>query len=404
MSDLLSTLFFTPNQCNEDMFETMWNYDSKQFIQIALYLRCHRGLKIKRDIQEQRKLFYTILRWMSRNKKNDLLKLLPCIPDLGYWKDLLCLIDTAVETEVIDLFADQLLKDYQSYNRCPAGKISLAAKWIPNEKSSFNKEHKIYNKIALRLGITNKTLRIKYLVPLRKYLLITEQLITDKKWHHINYNKVPKLSLKTHTNTFLKYDSARFKEYNITNKITENLQQIDRFLKLDLSEHTILAIETSGSMAGYPYNIAINLLNQMCCILFIPFNFDNSEEILETVLGISSTRLPEPAVLAVENFSLNNQGNSLSDCVKIAEHLDKRHLIIISDTVLSEEEYPHSDKIRITYLSIISGTVNIIDKHNLTIVEGYDNIVHRLLCNGKFIDREMYKNIIITNFFANSIN
>jgi hypothetical protein len=231
------------------MFEEMWNFDKNQFILILFYLRRHRNYsnqKIKTSDTSnhnnstvsnncekskfirgrgERKIFYQALIWMSFHHLLELELIIPYIPDCGYWKDLLILMGTPAENAIIKLFGTQLLKDYESFNQPIPGFISLAAKWTPNEKSSSDIKYGTNGKIAKFIGVSRKIFRIKYLVPLRKYLLVTEQLITDKKWNIINYNYVPRLSLKLHSNSFHKNDNTRFIEH-LNKSHTDYIKQL----------------------------------------------------------------------------------------------------------------------------------------------------------------------------------
>lgn len=198
------------------------------------YLRKHRKgtpieLKQEPKIPEihitgrgERKIFQKAIVWMSNSSSvtdvnNDklkvLLKILPYIPDCGYWKDLLVLMGTPAEPAVIKLFGDQLIKDHISYHNTVPGLISMATKWAPNEGSSSDMRHNTYGKIAGYMGVTRKILRKEYLVPLRRYLPVTEQIVSNKQWSLVNYNMVPRLGLKLHKNTFLKYDADRFNNF-----------------------------------------------------------------------------------------------------------------------------------------------------------------------------------------------
>lgn len=202
-----------PDEFTDDMFEEMWTHDKNQFIIILFYLRSHRKQSNKIVGPGNKTIFYHALLWMSYTKLSELLIIIPYIPDCGYWKDLLILMGTPAEIHVIRFFGTQLMRDYESYNKTVSGFISLAAKWTPNEGSSSDKKYNTNRKIATFLNVSRKILRTQYLVPLRKYLSITEQLITDKNWSAINYQTVPKLSLKTHSEIFLKNDNTRFTSY-----------------------------------------------------------------------------------------------------------------------------------------------------------------------------------------------
>jgi hypothetical protein len=130
----------------------------------------------------ERKIFHQVIIWMSHHKLPELIRILPHIPNYGYWKDLLVLMGTPAETDVVKLFGDQLIRDYISYHSHIPGLISMAAKWTPNERSSSDIRHNTYGKIARHMKVSRKILRKQYLVPLRQYLPVTEQMVSAKQW------------------------------------------------------------------------------------------------------------------------------------------------------------------------------------------------------------------------------
>jgi len=220
------------NHGSNDMFDRMWDYDRNEFMRIAFYLRQHRRItsvsnNITRTVmgRGERKIFYQIITWLSHNKLPELLILLPYIPDYGYWKDLLVLMGTNAENAVIFLFATQLIFDHGIFNSPIPGLISMAAKWTPNEGSSSDLKHNTYSKIAKCMNISKKILRTQYLVPLRRYLSVTEQIVGDKRWSSVNYNMVPQLSLQLHSKTFLQHDHDRFVSY-LNTGYTDHIKRV----------------------------------------------------------------------------------------------------------------------------------------------------------------------------------
>jgi len=216
------------------MFEEMWNYDWEEFIYTIFYLRKHRrnprrekGCQTEIVGRGERKIFHQVIIWMSHHKLSVLIRILPHIPNYGYWKDLLVLMGTPAESDVVKLFGDQLIRDYISYHSPIPGLISMAAKWTPNEGSSSDIRHNTYGKIARHMKVSRKILRKQYLVPLRQYLPVTEQMVSTKQWSLINYNMVPQLCLKLHAKSFYRNDYSRFADYI-------NVSHIDYVKKLIL--------------------------------------------------------------------------------------------------------------------------------------------------------------------------
>lgn len=432
--NLLCNLFYycPENLYTHDMFSEMWNTDKNEFVNIMFYLRSHRrqinrpqisdtsskdrnasevgldlavqsevglnlvvqsevglnlvvkseGSAVVSEVDKtslclivgrgQRKIFYKVIIWMSYYHLPELLLLLPYIPDYGYWKDLLVLMGTPAESAVVELFGLQLVKDYDSFHSSVPGLVSMAAKWTPNEGSSSDRIHNTYAKIAKFLRISRKILRTQYLVPLRKYLSITEQLTTNKKWLSVNYNTVPQMSLKLHTKSFMRNDSERFIDHinrnhiNYTHRLVlpplvnkvllmnDNspnkakpcpvkvpLDFLPSSISVDLSSKVIRALDISGSMAGLPITLGACLCAEDENPLWIPFQFDANpkDNITDTIKDNSpdKTNVVDDIISAV---GTNKISYNLDDCLRITRILGKSHLLIISNILLDESELP----------------------------------------------------------------
>lgn len=426
MSELLNNLFYNViDVYNDEMFEAMWNYDHNQFIKILFYIRMHRNKSCKISGRGQRKIFHTALIWLSYNKLEHLIKILPYIPHFGYWKDLLILSGTPGENSMIQLFGTQLKIDYCNLNKIIPEKVSLAAKWTPNESHSYDKKFKINKKIADYIGITRKTLRTQYLVPLRKYLHVTEQNVSAKKWTSIDYYYVPKLSLKHNYNSFLKHDPERFNNYlnNLTPNSLNNLilptsviAIIDKINKFTLipniislfNDNSIFAIDTSGSMLGFPLTLAAALCVESSSKEWIPFSFDidknldPNNKLKET---ISLVKISGDNYFDKVSNILNNRtkGNNMYDCINFAKSINKKHIIFLTNILLDISEIIILENIHVTFWSINTNPCNIFDFTNTTIIEGYDINIFNELKKLNIINRVIFKDLSL-NLFKNEYN
>ena len=420
---LCNLFYYSPHDIYTDaMFETMWNHDSEQFIQIIFYLRRHR----RNDIivgRGERKIFHQAIRWMSYSKSSELRCLIRHIPDCGYWKDLLVLMDTPAEPDVIALFAQQLMKDYISFTNPVPGLISLASKWTPNEGSSCDRRYAANAKIAKLMGVSRKVLRTQYLVPLRKYLAVTEQLIADKKWTTVNYNAVPRLSLKRHAKTFHKYDSDRYMEYLNKSHIDHIKQLIlpssvklawstaesknpailsppiipgikDSVAEITSSSDVIFGIDVSGAMTGFPITLAACLCNDSKTSCWIPYQYHGVDDI-STALNtkpLSSNNF-DGRVSSIMNSG--ETGYNMRAIIAMAVKLGKRHIIIVSNELLDILEFPSDAAIHVTYWAVTMNAPSITETNALTIIEGYDYHIYTELQQGHILTRTSYKDIIL---------
>lgn len=160
-------------------------YDNKE---MAL-----RTMLYARDIREgqgERQVFRDVLVWLEKNDIDALKAVLPRVPELGRWDDLLVLKGEGRS------LAFALIKEALARGN------GLAAKWMPRKGEDA---------IALRnyLGLTPKTYR-KTLVSLSKTV---EQLMCAKSWSEIDYDKVPSVASARYRKAFYKNDGERYKAY-----------------------------------------------------------------------------------------------------------------------------------------------------------------------------------------------
>lgn len=172
-----------------------------------------------RDAREgigERRLFRICIEYLA-NAHSDIIKaVLPLIPEYGRWDDLLCLLDTNLEDDVIELLKKQLDEDIDNMNN---GKpISLLAKWMPSVNCSSNEKKRLAHIIVSQLNITEKQYR-KMLSKLRSYLKVVEVSMSKKEWSEIDYSAVPSRANLIYNNAFLRNDEERRRTY------LENLQK-----------------------------------------------------------------------------------------------------------------------------------------------------------------------------------
>lgn len=180
---------------------------------LVFHLRDCRGGK------GERKPFIECLKWYLNTGKVEFVREhLGLIPFYGYWKDLDNFFGTAVENDVVKLYANVLRSDLE---RMKAGKsISLAGKWAPSEGAKVDRAHNAADKITKELfpEIRRYSSRMQlyrkvYLSKLRKYSNVTEVYMCGKLWDQINYEQVPSVCMLKHRKAFSKNDEQRFKEY-----------------------------------------------------------------------------------------------------------------------------------------------------------------------------------------------
>lgn len=97
----------------------------------------------------ERHVFRTIFLWLAKNETESVKKNLKYVSEYGRFDDLLTLLDTPCEKEMLDLLKLQFTEDLHCAS---AGEhVSLLAKWLPSVNTS-NKQA-VRNAKELHLGI-----------------------------------------------------------------------------------------------------------------------------------------------------------------------------------------------------------------------------------------------------------
>jgi hypothetical protein len=166
-------------------------------------------------------LFYNMLLELYKNYPETVILLLSEIPNYGYFKDFMNLLEMIaplqsdlsygdlrkLQSSMIDLFAKQLLSDKEAIESAKASgavpKLSLAAKFAPREGKNFKA---FYKMLVKRLFPRSKTPNKDYrslVVELTATLEIPEVFMCAKRYDEINFRKVPSLCLNRHRTAFL---------------------------------------------------------------------------------------------------------------------------------------------------------------------------------------------------------
>ncbi|KAK1670718.1 hypothetical protein QYE76_058877 [Lolium multiflorum] len=127
---------------------------------------------------------------------------------------------------VAELFAEQLKADLEHLRAGDTAKLTLAAKWCPSLRSSYDRSTLICEAIARRmfprestpeyLGMADKhyayrvrdRLRREVQVPLRKALELAEVYMSAQKWEDLPYARVSSLAMRQYKEAFQKHDKS----------------------------------------------------------------------------------------------------------------------------------------------------------------------------------------------------
>lgn len=198
------------------LFQKAVAEDMDLAVRVALYAR---------DVREgmgERQLFRDMMTDFAQRDYKNAMKVLPKIPELGRYDDLLAFVGTSLENEALALFAEAL----HSRN-------GLAAKWAPREKSA---KKALAVKLRKHMGLDARSYR-KMLVEMTD---VVEQDMCAKNWSEINFSHVPSVAAARYQKAFLRNDENRYREY------LSKLEKGDEDVKINAG-------------AVYPYQIVQSL-------------------------------------------------------------------------------------------------------------------------------------------------
>jgi hypothetical protein len=404
---LLDKLFYESKviKFNSYDFEKMWSFDKLLFIKTFLYIRCYKSSQTY-DINPvcNEILFIKIIKWMANSHPSDLILLFRKIVKYGTWKDLIHVMGTICEYDVIRLFKEQLENDIGNV------KISNLAKWIPNENSYFDKKYKLFKKLAVIFGITNKELRKKYLVPLRKKLNITECLVSSRKWSIIDYMKLSSRTLKRHHSAFIKNDNFRYVNYlNIktnTYDVWGKLPHTFNFYKNKIDKEVgcpldvEIAIDISVGMKGFPILMSSCLTVDLGSTEWFPIFMDdlefNNKKVFEK-LTMKKVKLSHQPFHKKVDSIINYKGgfNEIEPFLRTKS--SSKYKLIISSNCVDHNcllSYSSTEQ-HIIFWYVTIGDININEYPNLTIIDGYNMKIYDALSHGIVPQKIKYKNNIL---------
>ncbi len=162
-----------------------------------------------RDAREglgERRVFRVILNYLAKTEPGSVRKNIEYIAEYGRYDDLLCLIGTPCEKDVIRLIDAQLKKDIAS-----DGSVSLLAKWLPSVNTSNKEAVRAARRIAYCLGMTEAQYR-RTVVTLRKRIDILENRLRVMDYT-FDYSKQPALAMLKYRSAFYDNDFDRYCEY-----------------------------------------------------------------------------------------------------------------------------------------------------------------------------------------------
>jgi len=187
--------------------EASWRKDALETLKIMFFIRDTRGKG-----KGEKKLFYDAYEWLMEKHLPSAQENMINIPFYGYFKDwLMCFCDTELESYMLDRLAEQLSEDWRTIEE-EGKELSLAWKWTPSERSSFDKKYGLVNKLCRRMKISKKEYRYRCGV-VRAALNVVEQLMCGRDWESIAFEKVSSVAMHRYKKSFSKHCALRWSEY-----------------------------------------------------------------------------------------------------------------------------------------------------------------------------------------------
>ena len=157
----------------------------------------------------ERRVFKVILKWLANNEPVTVRKNIVHVAEYGRYDDLLCLMDTACEKEMLDALKAQFEADTEALKN--GGEVSLLAKWLPSVNASSSETVLCAKKIARHFGMKDASYR-KALVALRAHIRIIENNLREKDYS-FDYSKQPSKAMYKYRKAFIRNDAERYGEF-----------------------------------------------------------------------------------------------------------------------------------------------------------------------------------------------
>ena len=154
----------------------------------------------------ERRVFKVILNWLANNEPQTVRKNLEHVAEYGRFDDLLCLMGTACEKDMLDVLKAQFEADNNALKN--GGEVSLLAKWLPSVNASSTETVLCAKKIAKHFGLNDASYR-KALVALRAHIRIIENNLREKDYS-FDYSKQPSKAMYKYRKAFMRNDAERY--------------------------------------------------------------------------------------------------------------------------------------------------------------------------------------------------
>lgn len=154
----------------------------------------------------ERRVFRVLFNWLAANEPQSVRKNIEYVAEYGRYDDLLSLMGTACEQEMLGIIRKQFAQDMAALKGGEA--VSLLAKWLPSVNASNARTKTWGKKMARALGLSAAEYR-KALTALRGKIRIIENNLRAKDYSFA-YEKQPSKALFKYRKAFIRNDAERY--------------------------------------------------------------------------------------------------------------------------------------------------------------------------------------------------
>lgn len=154
----------------------------------------------------ERRVFRVIFNWLAKNEPETVRKNIRHVAEYGRYDDLLALMGTRCEKDMMEELKRQFEADTQALKS--GGDVSLLAKWLPSVNTSNRDAVLNAKKIARYFGMNDAAYR-KALAALRAHIRIIENNLRERDYT-FDYSKQPSKAMYKYRKAFMRNDGERY--------------------------------------------------------------------------------------------------------------------------------------------------------------------------------------------------
>ena len=256
----------------------------------------------------ERRVFRTIMHWLAFNYPGSVRKNIGFVAEYGRYDDLLCLMGTPCEGDMVSVLHSQFQRDLAALDE--GGSISLLGKWLPSINASSRTASSRAKRLAKAFGLTDASYR-KSLSALRKKIGIIENSLREKDYT-FDYEKQPSRALLKYRKAFMRNDEGRYFRFLSAVKAGKAVLHADNVSPYELVEPWLTGGRNeNGSFMRSMTPQEAEALNAAWASLPDFGNDENALAVIDTSGSMYSCRNPLPAAVALSlglYFAEHNRG------------------------------------------------------------------------------------------------